>query len=394
MEKNNTGMLNALKSVFLREWGRMTSRRIYFGVCVVIPMFILVFMLTIFGNGKIEQLPVGAVDMDNSSTSRNISRNVSAVPTINLQHFADAATAQDELLKGKIYGYFVIPPNFESDVLGMRSPTISYYYHFVFISVGNILMADLTTIFKTIAAAPILQKGEAMGISPDLIMFKLMPVQTHIEKIGNPWLNYELYLSTVFVFVLLQIQILLITVYTIGIELKKRTAHAWLKAANKNVFIAVTGKLLPYTIIFVAEALFFNVVLFVFCNNPLSCSIWQLHGLAVLFVLATQAFGLFIISLLPLLRISISMASLLGSLGATLAGLTFPVEGMPKFIHVMSYLFPIRQFTVIFQTNALWGLGFSYCWQSYALLVAALIPPLFLMFQLKREMIYYNFQEK
>ena len=394
MNRDSISMFRAFKSVFIRECKRITSHRIYLGVCVGIPMFILFFMLTIFGKGQIERLPVGAVDLDNSFTSRSISRNVSAVPSIDLHHFADATTAQDELLKGRIYGYFVIPPNFESDVLGMRSPTISYYYHFVFISVGNILMADLTSIFKTIAAAPILKKGEAMGIPPDLILFKLLPIQTHIEKIGNPWLNYELYLSTIFVFVLLQIQILLLSVYTIGIELKRRTAHDWLKTADRNVFIAVVGKLLPYSIIFIVEACFFNVVLFVFCNNPISCSIWQLHGLAIIFVLATQAFGLFIISLLPILRISISMASLFGSLGATLAGLTFPVEGMPKLIHILSFLFPIRHFTVIFQTNVFWGLGFSYCWQSYAFLVAALIPPLFLIPQLKREMIYYYFQEK
>ena len=68
-------------SVLLREWQRMTSRRLYFGVCIVLPLFTLFFMATIFGNGQMENIPIGIVDQDNTATSRAIARNISAVPT-------------------------------------------------------------------------------------------------------------------------------------------------------------------------------------------------------------------------------------------------------------------------------------------------------------------------
>ena len=42
------------RSVLLREWRRMTSRRLYFGVCIVLPLLTLFFMATIFGNGHSE----------------------------------------------------------------------------------------------------------------------------------------------------------------------------------------------------------------------------------------------------------------------------------------------------------------------------------------------------
>ena len=41
--------------VIQREWQRMTSRRLYFGVCLVLPLFTLFFMATIFGNGQMGQ---------------------------------------------------------------------------------------------------------------------------------------------------------------------------------------------------------------------------------------------------------------------------------------------------------------------------------------------------
>ena len=55
--------------VFRRELVRMVSRRLYFGVCVVLPLFCIFFMSTIFGNGQMENIPVGVVDEDNTAMS-------------------------------------------------------------------------------------------------------------------------------------------------------------------------------------------------------------------------------------------------------------------------------------------------------------------------------------
>ena len=49
-------------AVLKRELDRMVSRRIYFASCIVLPLFSIFFMATIFGNGQMENLPVGVVD--------------------------------------------------------------------------------------------------------------------------------------------------------------------------------------------------------------------------------------------------------------------------------------------------------------------------------------------
>lgn len=67
-------------AVLKRELDRMVSRRIYFASCIVLPLFSIFFMATIFGNGQMENLPVGVVDGDNTATSREIIRMTEAVP--------------------------------------------------------------------------------------------------------------------------------------------------------------------------------------------------------------------------------------------------------------------------------------------------------------------------
>ena len=98
------------RSVLLREWRRMTSRRLYFGVCIVLPLFTLFFMATIFGNGQMENIPIGIIDQDNTATSRAITRNISAVPTFKVvKHYINEAAAREAVQKKEIYGYLSIP---------------------------------------------------------------------------------------------------------------------------------------------------------------------------------------------------------------------------------------------------------------------------------------------
>lgn len=116
------------RSVLLREWRRMTSRRLYFGVCIVLPLFTLFFMATIFGNGQMENIPIGIVDQDNTATSRTIVRNISAVPTFKVtKHFVNEAAAQNLCKRKRFMDIFPYLPNLNRMRLPERmqhSPTI------------------------------------------------------------------------------------------------------------------------------------------------------------------------------------------------------------------------------------------------------------------------------
>ena len=150
-------------SVLLREWQRMTSRRLYFGVCIVLPLFTLFFMATIFGNGQMENIPIGIVDQDNTATSRAIARNISAVPTFKVtKHFADEAAARESVQKKEIYGYLSIPPQFEQDAITGKNATLSYYYHYALLSVGGELMAAFETSLAPVALSPVVMQAVAL----------------------------------------------------------------------------------------------------------------------------------------------------------------------------------------------------------------------------------------
>lgn len=387
--------MNSLYNVSLREWHRMTSRRLYLGVCIILPLFCLFFMATIFGNGQMENIPVGIVDQDNTATSRSISRRIAAAPTFRVtEHFTDEASARQALQRKEIYGYLSIPPQFEQKAVSGTDATLTYYYHYALLSVGSELMAAFENTLAPVALSPIMVQAEALGVGQEQMQTFLLPIEANTHPLYNPDMDYSIYLSQPFFFVLFQILILLVTVYSIGSEFKFGTTQEWFRAAmparkgtdnphNASILTAVVGKLLPYTIIFSIIGMLANYVLFGPLHIPFQGSLWLMNAVTVLFIMATQALAVLIFSVFPKMSYIISVVSMVGSLGATLSGVTFPVTAMYAPVYAASYLFPVRHFTEAAQTMIYFNAGFAYIWQSVAILFVFLLSGILILPLLK-----------
>ena len=389
-------IMNLLYNVLFRECHRITSRRLYFGVCILLPLFCLFFMATIFGNGQMENIPIGIVDQDNTAASRTIARRIAATPTFRVtEHFTDEASARQALQRKEIYGYLSIPPQFEQKTVSGTGATLTYYYHYALLSVGSELMAAFETTLAPVALSPIVVQAEALGVGQEQIQTFLLPVEANTHPLYNPDMDYSIYLSQPFFFVLFQILILLVTVYAIGSEFKFGTTQEWMGAAtpagkdpanlrNADMLTAVAGKLLPYTVMFSVIGILANYVLFGLMNIPFQGSLWLMNIVTVLFIMATQALAVLIFSIFPKIAYIISVVSMVGSLGATLSGVTFPVTAMYAPVHAASYLFPVRHFTEAAQAMIYFNAGFAYFWQSVAVLLVFLLLAILILPLLKR----------
>ena len=364
-----------LLNVFRRELRRMTSRRIYLATCVVLPLFSLVFMATIFGNGQMKNLPVGVVDADQTSLSRSIVRMVDATPELQVtKHYANETEARKGMQKKEIYGYLLIPSGIKN---------LCYYYHNAMLSVGGELHSTFETLLKQVSVTPIVTEAVGLGENQTNITSFLIPISEEEMVSYNPNRNYAIYLSQPFFFVLLQVLLLLVTTYALGSESKFGTSDEWLESAHGNIGIAILGKLLPYTILFAAVGILANVVFFNWMQMPLPCSIWTMNGITLLFIFATQALALILYSIFPVLSLIISVVSMIASLGATLSGVTFPVAFMDTPVYAASYLFPVRHFMETVQSILYLEGTFSDYWTNLIILLIFMLLPVLLLPRLK-----------
>jgi ABC-2 type transport system permease protein len=376
-----------------RELHRMISRRIYFAACIVLPLFSLVFMATIFGNGKMEDLPVGVVDADNSSASRSIIRMVEATPQLRIvRHYANETEARMDVQRKVIYGYLVIPSGYVAKVGNNEEVTLCYYYHNAMLSVGGELRSTFEQLLKQVSITPIVTQAMAVGEEEETVTSFLMPVSDEEFPIYSQNRNYTVYLSQPFFFVFLQILLLLVTVYALGSESKYGTVEDWLQSAGGDIGIAVIGKLLPYTCIFITIGLFANWVFFGWMKIPMPCSLWLINGVTALFICATQALALFLYSLFPVLGLIISVVSMIGSLGATLSGVTFPVSFMDTPVYAVSFLFPIRHYMEVVQSLLYTDGTFADVGMDGGSLLLFMLPPVFLLPRLKNTLITHRYE--
>jgi len=204
--------------------------------------------------------------------------------------------------------------------------------------------------------------------------------------------NYTVYLSQPFFFVFLQVLLLLVTVYALGSESKFGTTEEWLQAAQGNIGVAVLGKLLPYTFIFIAMGVLANAVFFGWMQIPLPCSLGVMNLVTILFICATQALALLLYAIFPVMGLIISVASMIGSLGATLSGVTFPVVFMDAPVYWASYLFPVRHFMEVVQSLLYLDASFAYYWTNIVALLLFLLLPIPLLPRLKQAILTHRYE--
>ena len=377
--------LSAMQSSFLREWHRMTSRRIYLGAAVVLPLLLLLFMTTIFGAGQMVQLPVGVVDSDNSATSRSIVRNIAATPTLDVVcHYANEAEARAAVQRKEVYGYLSIPPRFEESMLRGSDATLCYYYHYALLAVGGEVMSAFEEALLPVRMEPIVVEAVALGTTEQRIETFLLPMTSDDHALYNPSLDYAVYLAVPIFYIMFQILVLLVTLYAVGSERKEATSANLLAVSNGNILQSVVGKLLPYTIIFSLEAMLANVAFFRWEHIPFAGSMGLFALATLLFIVATQSVAVILYALFPVQSLVISVVSMVGSLGATLSGLTFPLSAMSPVVRWVARLFPIRHFTEVMQSIIYFDGGFIACWSQLAVLCLFPMAMLLLLPRLRK----------
>lgn len=364
---------------------QLATRKVYPAAMVFVPIVCALFFGSILGTGVPEKVPTAVVDLDHSTMSRAMTRSLNAQQLIDVTLEAESyARAMEALQRGEIYGFYVIPANFEADALGGRKPTITYVSNMTYFVPGTFTYKGFKTIAVSTAAAVVSQIGQEMGATDDLVANLVQPVSVNINPIHNPWTNYAYYLGPSFTLGVLELMILLVTIFTVTMEIKNKTSRNWLRTAGGSIFVAVTGKLLPQTVLFTLVGWAIEGMMFGFFGYPMNGSAAVMYGAMPLFVLACQAFGLFFASLFPNPRMALSCGALLGMLAFSFTGFSFPVENMYGAVAIFSYIMPVRWMFLIYLNDALNGFDIYYVRDYFIALILFIPAGTLFLWRLKR----------
>lgn len=379
-----------LLNIAKREVLRIAVRPLYLFCMIIAPVFCYLFFTTLMANGLPTDLPAGVVDLDNTSTTRNIIRNLDAFQQTHIvAHYPSVMEARKAIQRGEIYSFYYIPEGTTEATLASRQPKVSFYVNYSYLIAGSLLYKDQRTISELAAGAVGRATLYAKGVTEDQAMAFLQPIVIDTHALNNPWLNYSVYLCNTLFPGILMLLIFLTTIYTLGEEVKNGTGRELMHLADNSITKVLIGKLLPHTLVFFVIAVFYNVYLYGYLHYPCHSGIFPMLLAGLLLVLSSQAFGVFLFGLFGSFRLALSAASLWGVISFSISGFTFPVMAMHPTLQALCVLFPLRHYYLLYVNFALNGYPLIYAWQAVAALLVFLLLPFLILKKLRTILLQY-----
>ncbi|MCQ2142293.1 MAG: ABC transporter permease [Bacteroidales bacterium] len=386
--------MKRILSVLRRELGIWRKRPVYLIGSICVMVICSVFYLTFLKDGVPSDLPIGVVDYDGSSLSRNFIQQLDATQLGEVRQYPDFETARDDMERGKITSICVLPENMYADVMAQRQPEFTFYVNTLYFLGGSLAYKDILTMINLTSGAVQRQTLRMKGVNEHAIMGQLRPVDIDIHMPGNPTMNYGAYLANMMLPGVLEMIIIILIIYSLGTELKYGTSRHLLTCTDGRIIPALGGKMLLYTILFTAMGFSLMLLLYGWMHFPLAGSIWWMLLDVLLLVLASEAIGVFIIGCVPVLRFALSIGALFSVMAFSMTGFTLPVEAMPAGIQGLAEIFPLRHYYQMYVQGGMFGTGFAGCYKEIIHLLLFQFLPLTVLLRLKKAYILQNYPKK
>lgn len=374
--------LTALTRTLRYGCRNLFSRKVYMVCLAIVPILFTLFFINMMNEGVAIRVPSAIVDLDHSQMSRQLTRTLASSQMVDItEHLESFHEASEKVRRGEIYGFFMIPPEFQKDAIGGGSPTITYYCNMTYFVPGTMVFKGFKTVAVTTSGGLVQTTLVSAGIGESTVSQLLQPVVAQIQGIGNPWMNYNYYLTNSFVPGIIALMVALVASFSICEEMKLGSSVDWLRESGGSIIVALFGKLAPQALVATLTGVFCQSVMYGFNHFPMHCPIWHMLLAMVLLVLASQAFAVIICCIIPNLRLAVSVCSLSGILAFSIAAFSFPVDQMYPAVGIFSYILPVRYYFLIYIDQALNGLPLFYSRHYY---IALLIFPLVALIGLRR----------
>lgn len=322
----------------------------------ILPLFMGGIAYSIFFHSIPTNLPIGVIDWDNSTTSKELIFMTESSPTLNIsQYYHSLLEAKEDLSQAKIYGIMVIPKDFQADIRKNIGSEVGIYYNAQFVLIGKALNSAFLQILTLFNAKSTVGSNLAKDSNMTIAKAKALPIIPKIQALFNPNNDYAQFLLTVMLPCIWQI---LVAVGMLNLI---------------NTMPKSLGELALKLGLNVICALFWGcVMLAVFgaLGYPRegSMSIVTL-GIAV-FAIAMSGIVICFQSILKESAKSISVIAAYSAPSLAFAGITYPQNSMEIFASFWSQILPISYFMKLYLQQANYGINGWYSLQ----IIAEMLP--------------------
>lgn len=331
---------------------------------LIILFSLPVFLLVLFGyavNFDVKHIKLAVQDLDKSKESREFIQSLTSSEYFDFVEYINeeskSTTALDEKRAQVV---MVIPSDFSEKMYRAKEEA---KVQFLIDGVDG----NTATIIKNYVEASTLKYNSEfqkemfakLGINP-VIPIDLQPIF---------WFNPELE-TTVFLIPGLIAMILIITsVVSVALSLvreKERGTIEQINVSSLNTLEVMLGKVLPYIIIALIDAVFILIAGYILFDVVVKGSYLLMFLSTLVFIIASTSLGIFISTVSDSQQVAFTAATFASMLPSLiLSGFIFPIESMPEIIQWLTNITPAKFYLKTLRAIMLRGVGLEAFWLQW-----------------------------
>jgi ABC-2 type transport system permease protein len=363
-------MILRTRSLVRKEFLHILRDRRTLFVMFMMPIIQLV-LLGYAATTDIEHLSTAVADGDRSAASRELIDAYRASNYFDIIRYVDSEHELEYLVdSGQVKAGLVIPAGYSEAVANGEQAQIAFVIDGSDPSVAGTVFAAS----QSVGQAQSMRIMERMlGVDPE----DLPGVQVRPRVWYNPEMKSANFMIPGLMGMVLYFLTALFTSMSIVREREQGTIEQLIVTPIKPLELII-GKIVPYAFIAfisVLEVLAIGVFWF---GVPIKGSLGLLLALSALFLLTSLGIGIFISSLANTQQEAMLLTFLTMFPSIFLAGFFFPIEAMPEWLQIITYIVPLRYMLVILRGIIVKGVGLQILRQQVLALVIFGVAIMFL----------------
>lgn len=353
--------MNRLIALMKKEFLQLRRDTITLRMMVLIP----VMQTMVFGyaiNYDVKHLKTIVLDEDRSFDSRELVAKMAASAYFEVVGSVDSfGEVRREMDSGRISSALVIDRDFgESRRRGVPARALLI-----------VNASDTTTSTQAMSIAA--------GISNQLSIQTLarrsgwkdaaLPVDLRVRPWYNPDLRTATFIIPGLIAIILTFTLIQFTAMAIVRERERGTLEQ-LQVTPVSRLEIILGKLFPFVLIGVFQLTLITVLMVFLFRVPIAGSVAQLYLAGLLFMAAVLGLGMLLSTVAKTQMQAMQLSFLFLLPFVFLSGYVFPIDGMPRFFQVVTYLIPARYFIEVIRGIVLRGASLLELWRPMAWLTA------------------------
>lgn len=306
----------------------------------------------------VQHIPTVVFDMDRSVESRRLIESFQNTGTFDIVGEAHGEKhIREQIIAGNAKVGILIPPDYSSNVISGKQATL------------QVLVDGSDSTVATNAVQTSLGIGQVYSLNSASIPIDQRGLDVRPWVLFNPNLESSHFYVPGIIGIILQIVTVFLTAFAIVRERERGTLEQ-LAVTPVSKWALILGKLLPYSIIGMAQTLFVLVLMRYVFLIPVEGDLMLLLALSILFLLPALSMGILVSTVSQTQAQATQIGLLIMLPSVLLSGFAFPRETMPLPIYLITFLIPVTYYVQILRGIILRGAGLWALWPQTVALAA------------------------